>query len=140
VPSKSKKQHNFMAAVANNPKFARKAGVSQSVGADFMKADKGKKNYRGGGLHMIPGYQNRGFVDADEFAGLEGMEGLDVDPEGIGMSPDDFSVKKKTPSKKRKKKKKKTPKTHYYTGGRVRGSGAAKQGVRKAKMIIMKGS
>ena len=134
-----------MAAVANNPKFARKAGVSQSVGADFMKADKGKKNYRGGGLHMIPGYQSQGFVDADEFAGLgaglEGMEGLDVNPEGIGMSPDDFSVKKRTPSKKRKKKKKKkTPKTHYYTGGRVRGSGAAKQGVRKAKMIIMKGS
>jgi hypothetical protein len=29
-----------MAAVANNPKFAKKAGVSQSVGKDFVKADK----------------------------------------------------------------------------------------------------
>jgi len=43
VPSVSKKQHNFMAAVANNPGFAKKAGVPQSVGEEFMKADKGKK-------------------------------------------------------------------------------------------------
>jgi hypothetical protein len=26
MPSKSKKQHNFMAAVANNPKFAKQVG------------------------------------------------------------------------------------------------------------------
>ena len=43
MPSTSGKQHNFMAAVANNPAFAKKAGVPQSVGAEFMKADKGKK-------------------------------------------------------------------------------------------------
>lgn len=43
VPSVSKKQHNFMAAVANNPSFAKKAGVPQSVGQDFAAADKGKK-------------------------------------------------------------------------------------------------
>ena len=43
MPSTSSKQHNFMAAVANNPAFAKKAGVPQSVGAEFMKADKGKK-------------------------------------------------------------------------------------------------
>jgi len=43
VPSVSKKQHNLMAAVANNPAFAKKTGISQSVGAEFMKADKGKK-------------------------------------------------------------------------------------------------
>jgi hypothetical protein len=43
MPSVSKKQHNFMAAVANNPKFAKKAGVPQSVGEDFVTADKGKK-------------------------------------------------------------------------------------------------
>jgi hypothetical protein len=49
MPSVSKKQHNFMAAVANNPKFAKKAGVPQSVGEDFLEADKGKK-FRNGGL------------------------------------------------------------------------------------------
>jgi hypothetical protein len=32
-----------MATVANNPKFAKKVGVPQSVGAEFMKADKGRK-------------------------------------------------------------------------------------------------
>lgn len=43
MPSTSKKQHNFMAAVANNPAFAKKAGVPQSVGKDFTAADKGLK-------------------------------------------------------------------------------------------------
>lgn len=43
MPSSSKKQHNFMAAIANNPSFAKKAGVPQSVGKDFIVADKGKK-------------------------------------------------------------------------------------------------
>lgn len=47
MPSTSKKQHNFMAAVANNPKFAKKAGVPQSVGKDFAEADKGIK-FKGG--------------------------------------------------------------------------------------------
>jgi hypothetical protein len=42
MPSTSKKQRNFMAAVANNPKFAKKVGVPQSVGKDFNDADKGK--------------------------------------------------------------------------------------------------
>ena len=42
MPSTSKKQHNFMAAVANNPSFAKKAGVPQSVGKEFNDADKGK--------------------------------------------------------------------------------------------------
>ena len=48
MPSTSKKQHNFMAAVANNPKFAKKAGVPQSVGKEFESADKGKKFGSGG--------------------------------------------------------------------------------------------
>jgi len=51
MPSVSKKQHNFMAAVANNPKFAKKAGVSKSIGEEFMKADKSKKYAKGGMAH-----------------------------------------------------------------------------------------
>ncbi len=31
-----------MEAVANDPKFAKKAGIKQSVGKDFVKADKGR--------------------------------------------------------------------------------------------------
>lgn len=37
-----------MAAVANNPKFAKKAGVPSSVGKEFLTADKGKTFKRGG--------------------------------------------------------------------------------------------
>lgn len=37
-----------MAAVANNPAFAKKAGISQNVGSDFIKADKGHKFAKGG--------------------------------------------------------------------------------------------
>jgi hypothetical protein len=48
MPSKSKKQHNFMEAVAHSPEFAKKAGVPQSVGKEFSKADKGKTFKRGG--------------------------------------------------------------------------------------------
>ena len=38
-----------MAAVANNPEFAREAGVPQSVGREYMKADRGR-SFSGGGL------------------------------------------------------------------------------------------
>ena len=50
MPSVSKKQHNFMAAVANNPAFAKKAGVPQSVGEEFTQADKGRKFAKGGDM------------------------------------------------------------------------------------------
>jgi hypothetical protein len=50
VPSVSKKQHNLMAAVANNPAFAKKVGIPQSVGRDFSEADKGRKFAKGGDM------------------------------------------------------------------------------------------
>ena len=50
MPSTSRKQHNLMAAVANNPKFADKVGIPQSVGKDFVKADEGRKFSRGGDM------------------------------------------------------------------------------------------
>jgi|TARA_R110002124_G_scaffold89459_1_gene228644 hypothetical protein len=43
MPSTSKQQRKFMAAAANNPGFAKKAGISQSVAQDFHGADKRKK-------------------------------------------------------------------------------------------------
>ena len=48
--STSKAQRNFMAAVAHSPSFAKKAGVPQSVGQDFSKADKGRKFSKGGDM------------------------------------------------------------------------------------------
>ena len=53
MPSVSKKQHNFMAAVANNPSFAKKAGVPQSVGKEFNEADKGRKFSKGGDMKKM---------------------------------------------------------------------------------------
>ena len=50
MPSVSKKQHNFMAAVANNPSFAKKVDVPQSVGKEFSNADKGRKFSKGGDM------------------------------------------------------------------------------------------
>ena len=50
MPSSSKKQHNFMSAVAHNPAFAKKVGVPQSVGQDFSDADKGRKFSKGGSM------------------------------------------------------------------------------------------
>lgn len=43
MPSSSAKQERFMAAVAHNPEFAKKAGVPQSVGKEFNEADKRKR-------------------------------------------------------------------------------------------------
>ena len=43
MPSVSQKQHNLMAMVANDPKAAKRTGVPQSVGKEFVKADKGLK-------------------------------------------------------------------------------------------------
>jgi hypothetical protein len=50
MPSSSKKQRDFMAAVAHSPSFAKKVGVPQSVGKDFNQADKGRKFSKGGDM------------------------------------------------------------------------------------------
>ena len=60
MPSTSKKQHNFMAAVANNPSFAKKAGVPQSVGKEFNNADKGKTFKQGGDMKPVDMKKNPG--------------------------------------------------------------------------------
>ena len=60
MPSKSNKQHNLMAAVANNPAFAKKVGISKSVGEEFMKADKTKKFGSGGSLKAVDSSDNPG--------------------------------------------------------------------------------
>jgi len=51
MPAKSKKQQRFMAAVANNPKFAKQVGVPKNVGEKFMKM----KKYKSGGFPDLTG-------------------------------------------------------------------------------------
>ena len=48
MPSKTKSQHNLMAMVANDPAAAKRLGIPQKVGKEFMKADEGRKFSRGG--------------------------------------------------------------------------------------------
>src|SRR5210317_550877 len=139
MPSKSKKQQDFMAAVANNPKFAKKAGVPQSVGKDYVEADKmkGMKKYQAGGMPM--GMKKQGYNDRlDESMGarngprMQGMEARRDESEGMekAMGKRKFAGNKSMDKAMPRMKK----------GGKVRGSGCATKGVRKAKMVSMKGS
>jgi hypothetical protein len=75
MPSTSKKQHNFMEAIAHSPSFAKKAGVPQSVGSDFAKADKGRKFAKGGDTMATKG--------VNPFAQFE-KSGKDVEVKGKG--------------------------------------------------------
>ena len=49
-----------MAAVANNPSFAKKVGVPQSVGKEFNQADKSRKFSKGG--DTMASKMNAGFM------------------------------------------------------------------------------
>ena len=95
MPSTSKKQHNFMEAVAHNPAFAKKVGVPQSVGKDFSMADKGrkfskgdnmKKGYADGGMTMV----NKGGKMVPDFA----ADGKGKMAKG-GMAHEDVKMDKK---------------------------------------------
>lgn len=56
MPSKSPAQHRLMQAVADDPAFARKAGIPQSVGREFAQADRRLKAHRDAvkGGHKAP--------------------------------------------------------------------------------------
>ena len=59
MPAKSKAQFRLMKAAENNPKFAKKVGISPSVAAEYTQSNVGKKAYKtlpeekaaGGGLY-----------------------------------------------------------------------------------------
>jgi len=124
MPSKSKAQHNFMAAVANNPSFAKKAGVPQSVGKEFNNADKGKTfkqggdmkkmnmgGYAGGGMPMVKGKDGKmvpsfaadgegkmkkgGMAKTKKMAG-GGIAASKMGAVKTGKTPDGVAVKGKT--------------------------------------------
>jgi hypothetical protein len=65
MPSTSAKQHRFMQAVAHSPSFAKKAGVSQSVGKDFSAADKGRTFNKGGMMKKGKRFEEGGDIEYD---------------------------------------------------------------------------
>ncbi len=115
MPAKSQKQKRFMAAVANNPKFANQVSVPKSVGEEFMKKSKG---YMGGGMM-------KRYAEGDIIGGVGGAPSDEI-TRGI---PDD------TPRPKRKPKPPKKPVKKmgggkikgYNKGGKVRGCGMARR-------------
>ena len=136
MPSTSKKQHNFMAAVANNPSFAKKAGVPQSVGKEFNDADKGKTFKRGGdmassmgkpvmkkGISMAKDGMKRPTPMADtSMGGMGGMGGMGMKKGGLPMKMKDG---------------KKVPIFMNKGGGMSKGGGIESKGKTEGKMIKM---
>ena len=129
MPSSSKKQHNFMEAIAHNPGFAKKVGVPQSVGKDFSNVDKGKSFSKGGDMatKMNPGFMammaKKKGAPAKKMAG-GGMPMKDGKPSFIGDGNGMMN---------------KGGMTKMATGGFVRqADGVATKGKTKAKQIKMK--
>ena len=133
MPAKSKKQQKFMAAVANNPKFAKKVGVSKSVGEEFMKA----KKYQMGGRAM--GNRAMGNLSDEKLHAMEEARGKPRAPRRRGPVTGGPTPRPSRPSR--------PPMPGgpsrgpgMKSGGKVRGCGKATKGVRAAKMVSMKGS
>jgi hypothetical protein len=153
MPSTSKKQHNFMAAVANNPAFAKKVGVPQSVGKDFSNADKGKTFKRGGDMatKMDPrvmammAAKKRGTMAVPTGGMMGGMKkggmaafeksGKDVEKKGMKEgSKADMALDKKQMMGMKKGGMKKMAAGGFTSSA----DGIASKGKTKAKQIVMK--
>ena len=92
MPSSSKKQADFMRAVAHSPKFAKKVGVPQSVGKDFSTADKNRKFKEGG--DTMASKMNPGFM-----AMMAKKKGAPAKKMALGGATKMGSVKTAAPSK-----------------------------------------
>ena len=99
MPSSSAKQSRFMAAIAHNPSFAKKVGVSQSVGKDFAAADKGKTFNKGGMMKMRKfAGEESSYVDDDVEPNVERKSFAS------GVSAEDREYRESAPKKETSKK------------------------------------
>jgi hypothetical protein len=151
MPSVSGKQHRLMAAVATNPAVAKKTGIPQSVGKEFLDADKGKK-FKGGGEmkeSMKKVKEEIGFMkkkgapksmikhEAAEMGAMKkggkvkkmagGGEPLPPPPDEVELPKDMF------------KKKKVKMASGGLAAGHKAADGVAVRGKTKAKQVMMKG-
>jgi len=142
MPSTSKKQHNFMAAVANNPAFAKKAGVPQSVGKDFSNADKGKTFKQGGDMasKMNPGFMAMMAKKKPSKMGMFEKSGKDVEKKGMKEgSKAEMAMDKSQMMKKGGPAVKKMA-TGGLAAGHKSANGIAAKGKTKGKQISMPGN
>ena len=134
MPSVSKKQHNFMAAIAKNPSFAKKVGIKPSVGEEFLKADKGRKFKKGGEMKESKGMMKKEVAFMKKAGAPKSMlkhemaEAKGMKKGGMACSP---SAMKKTAMTEVKSHEKKMH-------GMARGGGVEIKGKTKGKMIKMK--
>jgi len=129
MPSTSKKQHNFMEAIAHSPSFAKKVGVPQSVGQDFSKADKGKTFKRGGDMAT---------KGVNPFAKFE-KSGKDVEKKGMKEgSKADMALDKKQMMGMKKGGGVKKMAGGGLASGHKSADGIASKGKTKGKDIVMK--
>jgi len=144
MPSTSKKQHNFMAAVAKNPSFAKKAGVPQSVGKEFLTADKGKTFKEGGTMatKMNPGFMAmiaKKKAGSGKMAAFE-KSGKDVEMKGVKEgSPKDRAMDKKQMAMKKGGAAKKMA-AGGLSGGHKAADGVATKGKTKGMQVSMPGN
>ena len=99
MPSTSKKQHNFMEAIAHSPSFAKKAGVPQSVGKDFSTADKGKTFKRGGDMAKANPFMEMIAKKKDMAKGKKEMPMKKMAAGGYTSAADGIATKGKTKGK-----------------------------------------
>lgn len=133
MPPKSEKQRRFMAAVANNPEFAKKAGVPQSVGKEFTM-----KKYAKGGAPMSsmrPRMRPEDLMDSENTTAPRRSPRPRKRPKEIEdmMSPD-TAVGRGNRASMREAEDMRTLGSGMKAGGKVRGAGMAKKGVRACKM------
>ena len=127
MPSTSKKQHNFMAAIAHSPSFAKKVRVPQSVGKDFNDADKGRKFSKGGDMKKMNmgGYADGGMTMVNK--------GGKMAKGGMADIKQDKGMMQKAVNKHEGRLHKGSPMTKLAKGG-----GIETKGKTKGKMIAMK--
>ena len=124
-----------MSAVANNPAFAKKVGIPQSVGKDFNKADKGKTFKEGGTMKPVDMEKNPGVAKLPTAV----RNKMGFMKEG-GMAKSDMKEDMPMMKKVAKKEVKAHEKSmHKMAGGGVtRADGCVSKGHTKGKMISMK--
>jgi hypothetical protein len=119
MPSKTKSQHNLMALVANDSAAAKRLGIPQKVGKEFMEADKGRKFAQGGEMK-----ESKAMVGKEvAFMKKKGAPKSMIKHEAAEMG----AMKKGGMAK-------------YASGGFVRAAdGIAQRGKTKAKQVKMMG-
>ena len=127
MPAKSAKQEKFMRAVAENPKFAKKVGVPQSVGREFTKSGGGMAN-----TSRMNRLEELGRVNAEKASTAKGKKNLMAEKKRIVGELKGDAMKYGGKVKK------------MASGGLAAGhksaDGVASKGKTKAKQVVMAGA